>query len=155
MFTRYVYIKQLLRCYCKDPVKAFFLQFRMEYLCFICTLLSLCQSHLIMYSLQRDIMQGMANKSVGAKLTRSVPASRRIMNRYERPSGAHFVTRCTSRPAYKVRRMPLFQLSLPNAPRYSRYVLLSHFSFMTFALSLLPSSPMRAVNDRRVRARCT
>lgn len=43
---------------------------------------------------------GMVNKSVRAKLTRSVPASRRIMNRYERPCRSTFRYTIISRTSY-------------------------------------------------------
>ena len=67
----------------------------------------------------------MANKSVRTKLTQLVPASRRIMNRYERLSERVSLYDNIA-TVHKVRRMPLFQLSLPNARVVAaRYVLLA------------------------------
>jgi len=129
-FTSEKYLCTLFTCYIQQLfdiiVKTFFLQFRIEYLCFICTPLSLCQSY-IPHNVQPTTWHyaGMANKSVRTKLTQLVPASRRIMNRYERLSERVSLYDNIA-TVHKVRRMPLFQLSLPNARVVAaRYVLLA------------------------------
>lgn len=89
---------------------------------------------------------GMVNKSVRAKLTRSVPTSRRIMNRYERPCRSTIRYTIISRTSYiKWRENTTFSVVCAKCSRSVRSTFSSYFSFMMFALRHFFND---AVNDK-------
>ena len=123
MYIVYVLHTTIVWYYCKNFLSTISYRISLFYLYSIIVVSKLYTPHNVQPTTWH--YAGMANKSVRTKLIQLVPASRRIMNRYERLSERVSLYDNIA-TVHKVRRMPLFQLSLPNARIVAaRYVLLA------------------------------